>query len=249
LSAQEDPALFGIPELDSLLLGQLPKGWLALLSGTPGSGLELLAKQFSQAGPPGRPALFYTTSERTEDIRRALKDFGWRDDIRIENFSDEYYDQVLSKALEVSRFRERGISPQELAQFRLESIEPPPVDFITRVLVQLSTLEEPFRLIIDSLDFFLEQMETASVISLVRQVRARAQRVGGYALLTYHPDIHDAKTTGTLEDIADLLLDVRVKEVGSRNEHYLDLRKVRNHPERTGSVRMVISEHGLTSSS
>ncbi len=239
--------LFAIPELDTLLEGQLPRGWLGLLSGTPGSGLELLAKQFSQAGVPGAPVVLYTTSERTEDIRRAMKTFGWRDDIRIENFSDDYYDQVLSRALEVSRYRERGISPEELAGFRLEHLGAPPVNFVTRLLVELSGLDRPFRLIIDSLDFFLEQAETASVISLVRQIRYRAQRVGGYALLTYHPAIHDVKTTGILEDIADLLLDVQVKEGRPRNEHYLQLRKVRNHPESTGSVKMIISEKGLTS--
>ncbi len=238
--------IFGIPEVDAMLAGQLPKGWLAILTGPPGSGIEILAKQFAQASGPRATVTYYTTSERTEDIRRAMRDFSWRDDLRIVNLSDDYHDTVLSRDLEVSRFREKGISPQEIAQFRLEHLEAPPVNFVTRMLVELAALDKPFRLIIDSLDFFLEQSKPSAVISLVRQIRYRAQRAGGFALLTLHPSIHDSKTVGILDDVADLLMDVEMAKEHMQFQHHLTIRKVRNHPERTGSVRLVVGEKGVS---
>jgi KaiC/GvpD/RAD55 family RecA-like ATPase len=238
--------IFGIPEVDNLLGGQLPKGWLGILSGSPGSGIELLAKQFVQVAAPAVPASYYTTSERTDEVRRAMRDFSFRDDIRIVNISDDYYDHVLSRDLEVSRFREKGISPQDIAQFRMEGLEAPQVNFVTRMLVELAALDRPFRLVIDSLDFFLEQEEPTAVISLVRQIRYRAQRVGGFALLTLHAGIHEPRTVGILEDVADLLLDAEVSKEHAQFRQFLNIRKVRNHPERTGSVPIVATNKGVT---
>lgn len=231
-----------------MLAGQLPKGWLSILTGPPGSGIEILAKQFAQAAGARETVTYYTTSERTEDIRRAMRDFSWRDDLRIVNLSDDYHDTVLSRDLEVSRFREKGISPQEIAQFRLEKLEAPPVNFVTRMLVELAALDKPFRLIIDSLDFFLEQTKPSAVVSLVRQIRYRAQRVGGFALLTLHPGIHEPRTVGILDDVADLLLDIEISKEHMQFHHHLTIRKVRNHPERTGSVKIAVGEKGVSSS-
>jgi KaiC/GvpD/RAD55 family RecA-like ATPase len=247
-STEPVDVVFAIPEVDTLLSGQLPKGWLGILSGEPGSGVELVAKQFAQAANPRTPVSFYTTSERTDEVRRAMRDFSWRDDIRIVNLSDDYYDHVLSKDLEVSRFREKGISPQDLAQFRLEAVEPPPVNFITKMLVDLASFDKPFRLVIDSLDFFLEMDAPAAVIALVRQIRYRSQRIGGFSLLTLHEGIHEPRTVGILEDVADLLLDVERTQEHTQFKQSLKIRKVRNHPERTGSVPISIGPKGITSS-
>lgn len=252
-AAAENPkepvdVVFAVPEVDALLSGELPKGWLGILSGAPGSGVELVAKQFAQAANARTPVSFYTTSERTEEVRRVMRDFSWRDDIRIVNLSDDYYDHVLSRDLEVSRFREKGISPAEIAQFRLEKLEAPPVNFITRMLVDLASFDKPFRMVIDSLDFFLELQDPGAVVSLVRQIRYRSQRVGGYSLLTLHEGIHEPRTVGILEDVADLLLDVERTKEHLQFKQFLTIRKLRNHPERTGSVPISIGPTGITSS-
>lgn len=241
-----DP-IFGIPEVDALLSGQLPRGWLGILSGVSGSGIELLAKQFAGAANPRTPVYYYTTSERTEDIKTAMRDFGWRDDVNFINISDDYYDKVLSKSLEVSRFREKGITPEEIVQFRMESLEAPPVNFITRMTCDLAAFDKAFRLVIDSLDFFLELGDPGAVLSLVRQIRYRAQRFGAVALLTLHPLIHDARTMGTLEEVADLLIDMEVQKEHQTFQHLLSLRKVRNHPERTGRIEVTINDKGISS--
>jgi len=81
--------VLGIPEVDRSLWTALPPGWLALLSGHSGSGAPLLAKQFAHAGVGTTPVLFYTTYERTEDVRKAFDDFGWDpSDVKIVNLAD-----------------------------------------------------------------------------------------------------------------------------------------------------------------
>ncbi len=238
-------AIFGIPEVDQQLSGQLPRGWLGILSGVPGSGIELLAKQFAQAAAPKTPVVYYTTSERDEDVKSALRDFGWRDDLNLVNIADEYYEKVLSRNLEVSQYREKGVSGKEVSEFQMASLEAPPVNFVTRMTYDLAGFDQPFRLVLDSLDFFLEISEREEVISLVRQIRSRAQRVGGVALLTVHPAIHDHQTTGTLEEIADLLLDIEVEREHATLRHFINVRKIRNHPERTGIIPVTITPKGI----
>jgi KaiC/GvpD/RAD55 family RecA-like ATPase len=237
--------ILGIPEVDGQLAGSLPRGWLGLLAGAPGSGIELLAKQFAGSAPARTTVLYYTTSERTDDILTAMRDFGWKEDIRVVNLSDEYYDKVLSRELDVSRYREKGISTQEIAEFQLEKPSTPQVNFVTRMTYDLAGFDQPFRLVVDSLDFFLEIGSPASVLSLVRQMRYRAQRVGGVALLTLNPTVHEQKVTGILEDICDLLLEMEVQAGGKAFQRSIHIRKVRNHPERTGVVPVTITSRGF----
>src|SRR5208282_4044301 len=101
--------IFGIPEIDQPVWTALPPGWLSVLSGTSGSGAPLLAKQFAHAGAGPVPVLFYTTYERTEDVKKAFDDFGWDpDEIRIVNLADEYFERVLVRGLRSRRHGKAG---------------------------------------------------------------------------------------------------------------------------------------------
>ncbi len=240
-------AIFGIPEVDDELGGVLPKGWAGIVSGAPGSGIELLAKQFASFAPDRVPVYYYTTMERTEDVLGALRNFGWKENLNLVNILEEYYDQVLSRNLEVSRFREMGISPEDISQFTMKGIEGRRVNFVTRMINDIATLDKPFRLVVDSLDFFLEQAEPSDVISMVRQIRYRAQRVGGRALMTLTPEVHDNRVTGTLGTIADVLLNLEVEERATKFHYAIAIEKVRNHPESTGLIRVNVGGSGIAS--
>ena len=111
----ERRTIFGIPEVDTPLSTALPPGWLALLTGTSGSGAPLLAKQFAHAGVGSVPVLFYTTYERTADVRSTFEDLGWDPtSITVVNLADEYYERVLVRGLDVARAREVGLSIEEI---------------------------------------------------------------------------------------------------------------------------------------
>ena len=241
----EAARILGIPEIDRPLSTALPPGWLALLSGHSGSGAPLLAKQFAHAGVGIVPVLFYTTYERTEDVRTAFSDFGWDpEDIKVVNLADEYYERVLVRGLEVARAREVGLSLDQLVRAQPTGRTFPPFSLTNRMLSDLSGMDSPFRLVIDSVDFFFEVLEPHDVTTVARQIRHRCQTIGGQALITVHSIAHDRATFGLLHDLADLVLELRAEPRQSTYEHTLYIEKVANHADLTHIWRAVMGENG-----
>jgi KaiC/GvpD/RAD55 family RecA-like ATPase len=241
----ESQRIFDIPELDQPIAPALRPGWLAVLSGTSGSGAPLLAKQFAKAGVGSTPVLFYTTYERTDDVRGAFDDFGWDPaDIKIVNLADEYYERVLVRGLEVARVRERGLSFEELR--RIEPLDRTRTSFslTDRMLADLATIDAPFRMVVDSVDFFFEVLEPRDVITVARQIRHRCQTIGGQALVAVHSAAHERATTTRLEDLADLVVTLRAEPRGDRHAHTLSVEKVGNRPDLTRIWRARLEEHG-----
>ncbi|HKV90732.1 MAG TPA: ATPase domain-containing protein [Thermoplasmata archaeon] len=243
----DDQSVLGIPELDPELFPCMPPGWFGLLVGHSGSGTPMFAKQFAQAMVGSSPVLYYTTYERTEDVHRAFRDFGWDPDgVQIVNLSEEYFRNVLVRSLEVSQRRERGLKLAELAATRPKSTTPSTYNVTSRLLADLAALDGRFRLVLDSLDFFFEVLETSDVMTVVRQIRHRAQELGGQALLVVQGEFHERRVSGMLEDMADIVIELAARQRGEAYEHTLAVRKIRNHPERTRILPARMTESGLT---
>ena len=242
-----DTSILGIPEFDERIARFLPSGWLAILLGDSGGGMPLLAKQFANAGQSSSPVYYYTTYERPEDVRQAYADYGWPSDgLTISNLSEQYYTEVLDRELEVSRIRERGLKYKDIAGLVPGAVPTRVTRPTVRIQTDLSAIESPFRLVLDSLDFVLEVVPEAEVLTLVRQLRRRCQALGGQALLVLSADVHDRRLIGLLEDLADLLLDLRAEQSGATYRPVLTVRKVRNHPEETRRIPLRATPGGLT---
>jgi KaiC/GvpD/RAD55 family RecA-like ATPase len=241
-----DEPLLGIPDIDALLSPYLPPGCLIVVEGTPGSGSHLFAKQFAQAGVGSTPVLYYTTAERTIDSQDAFRSFHWDPEpIRFGNLSDDYYKRVLEPQLEVSRIRERGLRLDDIRNARRSEVPLAPYSLVGRFLNDLATLDSPFRLVLDSLDFLLELLEVTEVVNLVRQVRSRTQLLGGKAMVTVQHSSLDSRSSAMLEDVADLGITLRSDPNGTSFDHTLEVRKLRNHPERTQIRRLTIDDTGF----
>lgn len=241
-----DEPLMGIPDIDAALSPYLPPGCLIVVIGTPGSGSHLLAKQFAQAGVGSTPVFYYTTAERTIDSQDAFRSFHWDPEpIRFGNLSDDYYQRVLEPQLEVSRIRERGLRLGDLRNARRAEVSVGPYSLVNRFLNDLAGLDAPFRLVLDSLDFLLELLEVSEVVNLVRQIRSRTQLLGGKAMVTVQQASLDNKSSAMLEDVADLGITLRSDPNGAAFEHTLEVRKLRNHPERTQIRRLTIDDTGF----
>jgi len=237
--------VFGIPEIDQPVWTALPPGWLAVLSGTSGSGAPLLAKQFAHAGAGDVPVLFYTTYERTEDVRKAFDDFGWDPaEIEIVNLADEYFERVLVRGLEVAKAREGGISITDLVGNKERDRALTPFSLTNRMLSDLAKIDSPFRMVVDSVDFFLEVMEPHELTTVARQIRHRCQTIGGHALLTAHSVSHERSVFGLLQDLADLVFDLKAEPRVHRFEHTLSVEKVANRPDLTRIWNATLGENG-----
>jgi KaiC/GvpD/RAD55 family RecA-like ATPase len=241
----ETQRIFGIPEIDQPVWTALPPGWLSVLSGTSGSGAPLLAKQFAHAGAGEVPVLFYTTYERTEDVCKAFDDFGWDPaEIRIVNLADEYFERVLVRGLDIAKAREGGISLDELVESRPQDRVLTPFSLTSRMLSDLASIDTPFRMVVDSVDFFLEVMEPHELTTVARQIRHRCQTIGGHALITAHSIAHDRSVFGLLQDLADLVFELRAEPRVDHYEHTLAVEKVANRPDLTRIWAAELGESG-----
>jgi KaiC/GvpD/RAD55 family RecA-like ATPase len=241
----ENNQILGIPEVDGHLWTALPPGWLALLSGHSGSGAPLLAKQFAHSGVGRVPVLFYTTFERTGDVRKAFEDFGWDPGgIKVVNLADEYYERVLVHGLEIARAREQGLTLDQLVDARPRDRSTQSFSLTNRMLSDLAGMDSPFRLVLDSVDFFFEVLEPHDVTTVARQIRHRCQSIGGQALLTIHSVQHDHAVFGLLQDLADLVFELKAEVAGSHYAHTLYVEKVGNRPDLSQVARVHVGENG-----
>jgi KaiC/GvpD/RAD55 family RecA-like ATPase len=245
VTVPDNDRIFGIPELDQPLSTALPPGWLAVLLGPSGSGAPLLAKQFANAGVGNAPVLFYTTYERTVDVKKAFEDFGWDpSSISIVNLADEYYERVLVRGLEVATAREKGLTLDQITAEGSSNRSGSAFSLTSRMLSDLAAIDTPFRLVLDSVDFFFEVLTPSDVTTVARQIRYRCQTIGGHALLAVHSHDHDRHILSALEDLADVVVDLKATPHGTKYEHMLYLEKVRNRPDLQRITRAVVTEHG-----
>ncbi len=246
MPSDEGEPILGLPDLDRELAPGLPHGWLGVLGGPTDAETSLLAKQFAVHARDSAPAIYYTTHERTEEIRSTFEGLGGdAEAVRIVNLSEEYFQYVLSPRLETSRIRERGL---QLADLRAErpSVTPrAPYNLTSRILSDLAGLDRPFRLVLDAVDFLVEVLDLPEVMTIARQVRHRAQAYGAPALLVMHGEILERRAAGLLEGLADVLLELTPDEEESSPAHRLRVRKVHNHPELKRTVRLKVTPRGF----
>lgn len=237
----------GITALDKALMNGLPKGFTMLVTGPPGSGTELVAKQFAGAGVKDESVVYFTTTERDEDVTATMEEFGWTAQLKIVNIGNQYYESVLARKLQVSRYRQEGITMKDIMRKEDErSPTGPNVNFLTSLTYEVSKLKPPFRVVVDSLDFFLEYYAHADVLSALRTIKAHTQHEEGVALLTMLSGVYDTRTQSGIEEIVDCI--VELERVRHENEfrRYVILRKVLNHPEKTGLYEYTITDKGIT---
>ena len=235
----------GIPALDAALMNGLPRGFTMLVTGPPGAGMDLFAKQFAGAGPKDESVAYVATTERDQDVLQTMEDFGWTKDIAIVNVGRMHYESVLAKQLEVSRHRLEGISWRDLAGAAPEG-PLREVNLLTTLTYETSKLKPPFRIVVDSLDFFLETYDHPDVLSALQTVKAHTQREEGVALVTMLSGVYDTRTQSSVEEIVDAIVELERVRDGDAFKRYLVIRKVRNHQEKTGIHAYALTAKGLT---
>jgi KaiC/GvpD/RAD55 family RecA-like ATPase len=87
LHSQIDLTLTGIPGLDELLDGGIPRGHVISVFGGPGAGKTTLSLQFLINGVTlyDEPGIYVSLDEGIGDIKRNMKAFGWNFDLLEKN--------------------------------------------------------------------------------------------------------------------------------------------------------------------
>ena len=235
-------ASIGIAALDEHLGGGIQKGSTVLVMGSPGSGTEFFAKQFAAAG--NESVTYFTSTERDEDVLAVMREYGWRTDLKIVNVGSKYYESVLAKKLEVSRFRQEGITLGDIRRFK-EGDMAKEENFLTFLAYEISKLTPPFRAVINSLDFYLENYDSPEVLMAMRTIKAHTQRSESVTLTTMLKGVHDSKVQSSIEDLADVIVELDREKVGHEFKKFLIVQKVRNRPAMVGIIPATFDKRGI----
>jgi circadian clock protein KaiC len=124
--AQEDRVSTGIKEFDNLIEGGIPRGYLVLLAGNPGSGKTIFAAQFLYDGlKAGESGVYVSFAENHETFMRNMK--------KLNMDFEKYEREGLFRHLDFVTVKEKGVD-----------------NILMRVLKEVNLLKAK-RLVIDSI--------------------------------------------------------------------------------------------------
>jgi KaiC/GvpD/RAD55 family RecA-like ATPase len=236
----------GVKILDETLGGGIPIGFTTLIIGSPGAGIELFAKQFATSGKETENVVYVSTNERNEDILSTIKRYGWSQNINIINIGTRYYEKVLARKLDVSKYRYEGLTRKDIDALILGAKSERDENFLSNLTYEVSKLDPPLRLIIDSMDFFLEQHPHQDVISALRMIKAHIQHSESIALFTLQKDVYEKRTYSGIEGVVDCIIELDTWIEKAEYKRFILIKKLRNHPERTGVFKFSIGDGGIS---
>jgi len=237
-----------LEKLDRILLDGIPKGYTILVKGTPGAGMELFAKQFMSIGSGVENRMYVSTSEGTNEVKDLMRNYEWPTDFEVMDISTRYFEEVLVKEQEISRLKRDGLTVAELLELsQMKDIKSDKVDFLTEVAFEIQSLSPPYRVVVDSLDFFLEHYNISDVLSAVRTIKAHTHYNKGITLITLVAGMHDKSIENSLDAVCDVIIEMIIKQVASEFENQMLVRKIRNYPDKTAVLTYSIdSKTGIT---
>ncbi|DAC36758.1 MAG TPA: hypothetical protein HA286_02970, partial [Candidatus Poseidoniaceae archaeon] len=223
---------FGVPKFDGVMGGGVPRGFMIVAFTQTGSGSELFAKQFTSPAEEPENTILISTNEAQQEIIRVYEKYKWPLDIGVRTVGEEYNASVLERDLLASRYRLEGFQLpdiQRLAQTRFVDIENR--DFLTEVTNEVMALDPYFRAVLDSMDFFVQREDPSRVISMMRMLQAHTQMVRGLLLVTISTDGLPPGLRQEVAGIADMVLEFKVRTIGTDFETSMTVTKFRNAPE------------------
>lgn len=213
----------GLPELDNLLRGGIPKGSPMLISGEAGSGKSTLSMQYLYRGAAefGDKGIYFTYEETPAQIEENAASFGW-----------DFRELERKGMLEIRYTALTQANPhEELIRMNEE---------ITRFGAR--------RAVVDSLTMLAQRIgDPDEIRRYVYQMTAMLKTNGCTALITTDPPIGSDRMSrfGVEESIIDGVLVLRnVKEKRGR-QRYLEIYKLRGVSHSTGEHVMRITSHGV----
>lgn len=236
------PLTSGIRELDNVLGGGFIEGTLCAVVGPPGSGCGVFARQFASVGP--EKSYYFSTNDASEEVYNSLKRFGWRTDTTVIDIGDKYHDTVLLRRLEVTKYRQEGLKVKDVHDY--EETSSRPFNFLTYLTHEIFKIKPPFRVIVDSLDFFIDNYGVEDVLGALRTLRAYTRRNSGLLLITLTKGVFEPRIQNSIDALMDTLIELERARVGKKFESNLIVSKVKNYPERSKIMQYFVGEGGIT---
>lgn len=212
----------GNAELDEIMAGGFPANSINILMGEPGSGKTILVERlmFANAQDDGRPILFFTTlSEPVDKVVRYLQQFS-------------FYDE--SKLGTVIHYSSIG---HELAEHGVGAL----VDILTEAI----TTQRPKIIVIDSFKA-IHDLST-SVPQMRRMLYEVAGLLTAYETTAFFVGEYSVDQISTYPEfaVADSMVELARDKLGTRDERFLRVLKLRGSAYREGLHGFRITNDGL----
>lgn len=245
----------GIEALDQFLKGGLPRGFTSLLLAPAGAGAEIFAKQFC-VGTQGGKVAYVTTDESAAEVLQAAREAGWDfGHVEIIDLQTEFADSMLASQekrhapedrprVDPRRLVEGADSMDYLRRQKGKTVSGQ-ADYLQRLVGVQSRLRPPDRVVVHSLDFFLNHHSLEEVVAALTAMKAATARSGGLALWVLSKGAHGAAAERRLELLADCLLELEVTRKGTTFERFFMVKKVKNRAYGIGVSTYDITPHGF----
>ena len=244
----------GIEALDAFLRGGLPRGFTTLLLAPAGGGAEIFAKQFC-VGNAGDRVVYVTTDESAAEVRSAVKAGGWDfGHVEVVDLQTEFADSVMASQEKPGKAATKRVDPRSLLEGAdsmdyLRGGRPGPLGaaagYLQRLVALQARLRPPDRVVVHSLDFFLNQNSLEEVVAALTAIKAATARNGGLALWVLSKGAHGAAVERRLELLADCLLELEVTRKGTTFERFFMVKKVKNRAYGIGVSTYDITPQGF----
>ncbi len=236
----------GIEKLDSLLEGGLQKGFTTLISGVPGSNLEIISKQIAST----EQVIYISTDETKDEIARAMNRFSWdMDDIEFVDIASRHLNRILEgESKRISIYEQRSKNKlKELIKMGSEGMPPTirsPEDYLA-VISHNVRVHASKKIIVNSLDFFLNRYRHDDILKALQAAKAIVADKQGVLIIIMTRGIHGEEIERKLELLSDCVLELDVIQKGTTFERLLTVKKVRNYAKKIGTARYDITDTGF----
>jgi circadian clock protein KaiC len=209
----------GIPGLDSLLNGGIPKNNLVVVSGDPGSGKSILSTSFIYHGAKeyGEPGVLISLEETKDDILQMAELKGW-----------DFAPLIKAKKVEIVAV--------ELYDF--EKLKNLIMDTISRIKAKRLVIDPGviFRL------YFKEELEARKqILALGKMVK----EMGCTAIITNEASSEKSDLFGLEEYVADGVILLFHKKVNDQFQRSIAVLKMRNTKISEQTRPIVITKKGI----
>lgn len=240
----------GIAELDLFLRGGLPRGFTTLVLAPAGSGAEIFAKQFACA-PGAGAASYISTDETRAEVEATAQVAGWpMDHLTVVDLQSEFADAMVESQRRSLEADARRVDPRELVErtHSRDLLHRPPVrrhDDLLRLLEPFARSEPPARVVVHSLDFFLNLHPPEEVVGVLTAQKAANAKAGGQLMWVLAKGAHAGLLERRLELLSDCLIELEVTRKGTLFERYFMVKKVKNRSYGIGVSTYDVTPRGF----
>ncbi len=199
-------------------------GVTVLLRGDPGSGAALLARDLAAAE---EHTLVLASTDPGDVLEADLLERNPRMVPHVVDLASDHFHHLCNGGDPAAGTSGNGHGPDYL-------------DVAFESLLE----HRPDRTLVERLDFLLELHPPDAVVRGVRAMSLANREAGGVLVLVKSPGTADTATEHLLEQVADVVLDVRAEQLGTGTHRELHVRKVRHAPHRVRTIPYRFSNDG-----